>query len=77
MGKTLPAVKFNLRELVDQEVEGHLELEYDGSEVYAEGIGLFSYRKNISGEMQIAYRLEAVYDLPAFEQKFKTRLSQE
>ncbi len=74
-GKNLPAVKFLTRELVDQETEGHLELEYSGMEVYAKGLGLVFFKKNISKEWQMAYRLADVYDMSAFEQKFKTKLS--
>ena len=73
-GKKVPAVKFLTRELVDQETEGHLELEYGGMEVYAKGIGLVFFKKNISKDWQMAYRLAAVYDMEAFEQKFKTSL---
>jgi hypothetical protein len=73
-GKNLPAVKFLTRELVDQETEGHLELEYGGMEVYAKGIGLVFFKKNISKDWQMAYRLAAVYDMEAFEQRFKTSL---
>ncbi|MBI5916988.1 MAG: hypothetical protein HY842_16580 [Bacteroidetes bacterium] len=73
-GKTLPAVKFNTRELVDQEEVGHLELEFGGMEIYAEGLGLVYFRKDISNERRIEYELKAVYGVEEFEQKFKAKL---
>jgi hypothetical protein len=76
-GKMYPAVRFNLRELVDHETSGHLELEYDGEEIYAEGIGLVYFKKNISKEWQMAYVLSDEYDMPTFETKFKARLGDE
>ncbi|MEZ4962489.1 MAG: hypothetical protein R2830_21855 [Saprospiraceae bacterium] len=76
-GKNLSAVKFLTRELVDQETEGHLELEYGGMEVYAKGIGLVYFKKNISEKWQMAYRLADVYDMKDFEEKFKTVLGQQ
>lgn len=76
-GKRIPAVKFNTRELIDQEVEGHLELEYGGSEVYAKGIGLASFQKNIDANWTMAYELAGIYSMAEFEEKFRTRLEQQ
>ncbi|MBI1226912.1 MAG: hypothetical protein GC192_16895 [Bacteroidetes bacterium] len=73
-GKNVPAVKFNTRELVDQEEEGHLELEFGGTEVYAKRLGLVYFKKDVSGQRRIEYRLKAVYSMEAFEQKFKEKL---
>ncbi|MCF8247678.1 MAG: hypothetical protein K9J37_21595 [Saprospiraceae bacterium] len=73
-GKNVDAVKFNTRELVDQEEEGHLELEFGGTEVYAKKIGLVYFRKNVSGQRRIEYRLKSVYSMAEFEQKFKEKL---
>lgn len=72
-GKTLPAVKFNTRELVDQEVKGHLELEFGGMEVYAKNIGLIYFKKNIDGWL-MQYRLANIYNTGDFEEKFKIKL---
>lgn len=71
--KTLPAVKFNTRELVDQEVKGHLELEFGGTEVYAIDIGLIYFKKNIDGWL-MQYRLADIYSMEDFEKKFKAKL---
>jgi hypothetical protein len=72
-GNTIPAVNFNTRELVDQEVEGHIELEFSGSETYAKDIGLVYFKKNIDGWL-MQYRLAAIYSMEDFEIKFKTSL---
>ncbi len=72
--KNVDAVKFNTRELVDQEVDGHLELEFGGTEVYAKKIGLVYFRKDVSGQRRIEYRLKSVYSMAEFEQKFKEKL---
>lgn len=73
-GKSIPAVKFNTRELVDQEAEGHLELEFGGTEVYGKNIGLVYFRKDVSGQRRIEYQLKAVYSMADFEAKFKEKL---
>ncbi len=73
-GKNVSAVKFNTRELVDQEVEGHLELEFGGTEVYAKKLGLVYFKKDVSDQRRIEYRLKAVYSMADFEQKFKEKL---
>lgn len=72
--KKVPAVKFNTRELVDQEEQGHLELEFGGTEVYAKKLGLVYFRKDVSGQRRIEYRLKAVYSMADFEGKFKEKL---
>lgn len=73
-GKAIPAVKFNTRELIDQEETGHLELEFGGIELYGKNLGLVYFRKDISGQRQIAYQLKAVYSMEEFEAKFKEKL---
>lgn len=70
-GRREPAVVFDLRERVDDEQEGHLETEYTGMEVYAKGIGLVYYRKEIGEELQLEYQLKDVYSMLEFEKKFK------
>jgi hypothetical protein len=75
-GKQLPAVKFNTRELVDQEEQGHLELEFGGTELYGKGLGLVHFRKDVSGQRRIEYRLKQTYSLQEFEEKYKTKLEE-
>lgn len=72
--KKLPAIKFHVLEMVDQEQEGHLELEYRAAEIYAENTGLVYFEKNITDGWRMAYRLADIYDMAAFEEKFKTKL---
>ena len=72
--KKTPAVKFNTRELVDQEETGHLELEFGGVEVYAKNIGLVYFRKDVSDQRRIEYQLKAVYSMEEFEAKYKEKL---
>lgn len=76
-GKNLPAVKFNTRELVDQEELGHLELEFGGTEVYAKSLGLVYFHKDVTTQRRIAYRLKATYTLQAFEAKHEAKLDLE
>ncbi len=59
-GKTYEAVRFAVRELIDHLREGHLEYEYAGEEVYARGLGLVYFRKEVSEELTIEYRLEEI-----------------
>ncbi|MFQ5447587.1 MAG: hypothetical protein ACE5FF_11705, partial [Saprospiraceae bacterium] len=73
-GKTLPAIKFNVRELVDNDQEGHLELEYPAMEIYAKGIGLVYFRKDIDEKWQMEYQLAATYTMAEFEKKFGQRI---
>lgn len=72
-GKEYDAVKFYVRELIDNYNEGHLETEYDGLEIYAEGLGLVYFEKNISEEFQIKYKLKDTYAMEVLEEKFKER----
>lgn len=72
---TLPAVRILLRELIDTEKNGHLELEYGGEEVYAKGIGLVYFEKNINPEWQMKYVLREIYERPYFEEIFGVKLT--
>jgi len=73
-GKTLPAVKFNVLELIDNNTQGHLELEYPAEEIYAKGVGLIYFRKDIDEKWRMEYQLTAIYTMPEFEGKFKLRI---
>lgn len=74
-GDTLPAVRFVVRELIDSETEGHLELEYAGEEVYAKGIGLVYFEKDINPEWQMKYALRRIYPGAYFEHTFGVKLT--
>ncbi|RMG88200.1 MAG: hypothetical protein D6714_01070 [Bacteroidetes bacterium] len=73
-GKTYDCLKIYVRELIDNERDGHLEQEYEATELYAKGLGLVYFRKNIAKEWQMIYRLKHIYAVPEFEQKFNVRL---
>ena len=73
-GERLPAVIFDLRERVDDEREGHLVKEYTGTEIYAKGIGLVYYRKDLDQNIVMEYQLNDIYSMATFEEKFKAEL---
>lgn len=73
-GKTYTCAEFRLRELVDNEVEneGHLELEFSGKELYAEGIGLVFYeKKEVAGAFRQQYRLAKIYSMEELAAKLR------
>lgn len=72
----LPAVLFNVRELVDHEQEGHWQQEYPVTEVYAQGVGLVFTEKRFSDSLRLVYQLEDIYSMEEFEGKFKKALGQ-
>jgi len=72
--KEIPAVKFNILELVEHDQEGRLPLEISGEEIYAKGIGLVKLKKNITEGYSMAYQLSAIYPVEDFEEKFNVKL---
>lgn len=74
-GKTLPAVRFSVREMVEDldPNDGVVEPEYRGEEIYAEGLGLVYYKKIIYEGLSIAYQLERRYPMEVLEQLFLER----
>ena len=64
MGKTIPCVKFKVKEAIEDEIadQGVLEPETDGYELYAEGLGLVYFEKKL-GRQRVAYRLHDRYDM--------------
>lgn len=74
--KNYKAIKLITRELVDQEKQGHLELEYSGVEIYAKNLGLVYFSKEINESWQMRYELKKVYSVSEFEEKFGVRLSE-
>lgn len=73
-GITIDAVRFVTRELIDQEQQGHLELEYGGMEIYAKGIGLVFFSKDINDDWQMKYRLNKTYSPDEFQKKYGVQL---
>jgi hypothetical protein len=76
-GETYEAVRFEVRELVEDNsaTEGSIEPRFDGEEIYAKGIGLVYYRKDL-GAQSIAYELADRYPMEKLEQKAAERLKQ-
>ena len=58
-GKTIPALRFKTHDKFETESVGWTESEWYGEEVYAKGIGLIYYRRNISKEMKIEFALSS------------------
>ena len=73
-GKKYDAVIFYVRELIDIQDEGHTEHEFDGVEIYAKGLGLVYFRKNIGEGFITEYKLENRYSEEAFEERMGVRL---
>ena len=68
-GEKTPIVIFDLRERMDDEREGHLEKEYQGIEIYAKGVGLVYYRKDVGEGLILEYQLSDRYSMKDFEEK--------
>jgi hypothetical protein len=69
-GRKRPAVRFEVRELLEHEQEGVLEKEYAGVEIYAKNLGLVYFRKDIAEGLSLAYRLAARYPMAELERQF-------
>jgi hypothetical protein len=76
-GQFYDAVKFKVRELIDDYAEGHLETETEGVEIYAKGIGLVYYKKTVGDKLSMEYRLFDRYTMEELENKFAATLEDE
>lgn len=74
-GKAYDCVKFHVRELIDNEREGHLEQEYLAREIYAKGIGLVYFKKDIAEDWKMEYELVHIYNKKTFEETFNVNLA--
>ena len=70
-GQPTDGIVVKVIERIDQEQVGHFEQEYTGTEVYAEGIGLVYYRKDITPEFKVEYALKERYSMAELEAKAK------
>ncbi|MEN0003935.1 MAG: hypothetical protein AAF798_07315 [Bacteroidota bacterium] len=77
--KTYDCVKFDVKELVEvtDTVQGGMEPELAGYELYAEGVGLVYYEKEISPGQTLAYELYDQYPMTVLEEKFRGYLNQQ
>lgn len=74
--KKYDALVFGVRELLEYDKDGVFEQEYGGREVYAKGLGLVYYEKEISKDLRLGYRLIARYPMSQLEETFKQRIEQ-
>lgn len=64
-------IAFEVKELVDDYNEGHLEKQYNGIELYAKDIGLVYYKKEIGENFVLEYELVDTYPMDKLEKKFQ------
>jgi hypothetical protein len=72
-GRKYPAIKFALKESYEMDNYGVFETFYTGEEVYARGIGLVYYKKNINPGMTLEFQLARRYPMEVLEQYFRRR----
>ncbi len=70
-GKKKRAVMFELKEQVEYDQNGVFEQAFDGLEVYAKGLGLVYFRKEINPDLTLEYRLEDRFPMTELERRFK------
>jgi hypothetical protein len=77
-GKKVKSAIFKTVENIEHFVadDGYLEPSFPGIEIYAEGIGLVYYKKQLSEAVVIEYALHAIYSMKEFDKKFKRSLEQ-
>jgi hypothetical protein len=57
-GKIVPAVRFTTEDTFETESDGWTSSTWTGEEIYALGIGLVYYRRDISGQLSLEFELE-------------------
>jgi len=75
-GKRYDCAVFEVRELLEQEQEGFFEQEFSTVEWYAEGLGLVYYRKEITTDLILEYRLADRYPMAQLEALFRQKMEQ-
>lgn len=76
-GQDKEAVIFRVREVIDDFNNGNLETETTGTEIYAKGLGLVYYKKQISEAFVLEYKLTDIYTMEELESKFRARIEQD
>lgn len=70
-GKKYNAIEFSVRELIENEQEGVLKVELEGTEIYAQGLGLvYVSKKAIGSPFEQTYQLYNRYPMEKLEEKF-------
>lgn len=77
-GEIYDAVEFEVKELVeyDDTKAGGIEPEFSGSEIYAKGLGLVYYKKDLGAGSYLEYRLHKTYLMEELEAQFDQYLDQ-
>ncbi len=57
-GKSVPAVRFTTEDTFETERDGWTTSTWTGEEIYAKGIGLVYYKRNISEQLSLEFELE-------------------
>ncbi|MEM9820261.1 MAG: hypothetical protein AAF985_04290 [Bacteroidota bacterium] len=73
-GKTYDAVVFELKELVDDFNNGHWEGQYNGKEIYAKGLGLVYYKKEVEKDFILEYALKDTFSMDELERRYQKTL---
>ena len=74
-GKPVKCAKFELKELIEDYNEGYLEYKLNGVEYYGKNIGLIYYEKVVNNNLRIAYQLQDILTIDAFEKQYKTNFT--
>ncbi len=69
------AIAFSINEVLDDDFDGHLETKTSGIEIFAKGLGLVYYKKNIGGSLIFEFELKDTYSMEVLEKKFELSLS--
>lgn len=77
MGEKRKAVVFGLKEWLEYDQEGVFEQTYSGREVYAKGISLVYYSKQIGPGFELSYALARRYPMEELEQQFEQKIQHE
>ncbi len=72
-GKTVKCAKFELKELIEDYNDGYLEYKINGLEYYGLDLGLIYYEKIVNDKIRLAYELNDILSVDAFEKKYNTR----
>lgn len=71
-GEPLPCVRFLVREIIENEQEGFLEIELEGEEWYAKNLGLvFTRRRAVASPFEQTYALRDTFAITELEERFR------
>ena len=71
LGEERPAILFDVKELVEYDKNGVFEQAYGGREIYAEGLGLVYYDKQIGEGLNLKYALQRRYPMNELEKQYE------